>query len=474
MLKHLQTALLFSFLLTITGTAIAQSSDFPGACVGALQALAAANQTCLCSNTFDTRKTLLIPSLKHFGNLQLLGCDDGHEVNDFCGGITNTDCSGEECKYEIVISSDGSPVQTIVLDIGETVNLEAELRGPKCHDCTDRKKGCDKLDTSKLEAPLVWVVSDEDILEFSAVGGTAVVEAKASGIANVCAQSLELTYQNCVSVEVPGNIVDIVFVIETSIVMDFWIGIQEGNPGLKHHGRDIIAGVREHFSSESRVAIVTYNRPPVAPYNLVFPPADCSGEPSGEGFTAPAAAFTDHMEFRFTVDIPHSSDGFELLAVLCGGALDGDYVGAFVYSALMHAMEGSDDLGFWREEVNGREVPKIIVLIARFRPGGDFSLPYVNDPEPFTGFTRETVIQEAQQKDVEIHVFNVAPSLFVLEAAPPNRLEGSREVFTRIAQETEGTYLETEFSGSYPGEQLYQGIIDTMDKMGNRMDEMGN
>ena len=465
MLKHLQTSLLFSFLLTITGIAIAQIPGFPGACSGALQALNQANQTCLCSNRFETRQTLLIPSLKHFENLQSLGCDDGHEVSDFCGGIINTACSGENCKYEVVISSDGSPVQTIVLEIGETVTLEAAFRGPKCLDCQDRINGCDILVDSNLETPLVWAITDEDILEFSAVAETAVVLAKASGVAEVCAASLEL-YSNCVSIEVPGNIVDIVFVIENSLAMDFWIGVINCCPGLRHHGGDIIAGMREHFSSDSRIAIVTYNRPLVFPYNQVFDTSDCTGNPGGEGYTAPAAAFTEHMEFRFLIDIPPPSEGFESLVVLCGFALHGNYTGAFVYSALMHAMEGSANLGFWREEVNGQKVEKVIVLIGWSRPGGDIDIiPWVNDPEPFTGFTRETVIQEAQQRDVEIHIFHVATSLFLLDDSAGK--EGSREVFTRIAQETGGTYQETEFSGSYPGEQLYQGIIDTMDEMGN-------
>lgn len=406
-----------------------------------------AEAACQETSSIDAKVELAQPLFRFERVIDELGLDlDSVGMEHICGGLMDPEITNVEVIPE-----------KVVLEVDEVVDLEAVIH---CSNGT-------------CTGTLDWTSGNVNVAQVDGDGRAGSVTATGRGKTNIVVISPLLeNVQGSAEVTVGIPIVDLVFVIDTSYWHGYWLGTEHTTfgPGLKQHSSEIWRGLIRHFDWRSRVAVVTYNRKLLDPYNRLNTMANCTGDGlwPAEGYIAPAATVTTYAPFEMLSDTLFPEFLSEL-AVTCA-VPRGGYYGAFAYSGLMHALDG-EELGSLRDEVDGEPVKTVIVLIARWRPGGDYyDAPVrLNNPEPFSGYTQDTVIQRALEREAEIHIFNTAGEnvIFGVPANLPYTygMEGNREVFMQIASETGGTYIETEYSGLYPGESLYLGIIDAMSEM---------
>lgn len=165
----------------------------------------------------------------------------------------------------------------------------------------------------------------------------------------------------------PARRIDLVFVIDTTGSMFDDIA------AVKSSATQIINDVHARFrvdgAVDARIAVMDYRDFPTPPYG-------------GSG------DYPFHDVQRFTSNPATAVSGIQALRLGFGGDLPES-----VFSGLMHAIQ-SPSLGSWR----GEGVSKVIILMGD-APG--------HNPEPFTGFTTNTVITAAENEDPVV-IFPVA------------------------------------------------------------------
>ncbi|HQR06333.1 MAG TPA: PKD domain-containing protein [Gemmatales bacterium] len=159
----------------------------------------------------------------------------------------------------------------------------------------------------------------------------------------------------------PAQRIDLVFVVDTTGSMF------DDIDAVKASATQIINNVmtKPEFlvdgNVDARIAVMDYRDFPTDPY----------GELGDYPF---------HDDQKFTSNMTTAINGIQSLSLGNGGDLP-----EAVYSGMMHAIQ-SPSLGFWR----GDGVRKVIIVMGD-APG--------HDPEPFTGYTAESVITAAENED---------------------------------------------------------------------------
>lgn len=363
---------------------------------------------------------------------------------DICGGIFNPDVTN--------IDLDPGPLQ---LDVGQEQQLTATIR------CSN----------GECTGELGWYSNNPGVASITQEG---VVKGESRGTTSVSAISLtfpDVVGDDAVTVGDPV-IADIVFVIDNHQFNGYWFGAGDsgGSDGFRQKGQLIYdEGLNKYLDNRSRSAIVTYNNPLVFPYNT-YRYYDNDEECQywfGPGVTISNPGITDYLLFTPVSEEDPTVAAWGSLQIFCGDSDDYYYQRTSVYSALMHAMDDVS-LGGWR--TSDPNVKKIIILLGNHPPAGPYyPLRYrENNPEGLTGLTEDDVISRAQQQDITIHVLNFSPQDWLVEgySGDSGYSEAMRGTFTRFAEETGGTYQETEYpqpsTSPYAGPNLYLGIVDIL------------
>lgn len=371
----LLVALMPSFVSPVPTSA--QRQPLPS-CQALAKRAVAMETSCLCTDDLDRRHRLTDAALRIQRAADVLGCQDVTVLTDLCGGFFD-----DETTF-----IDVTPFQTS-LDPEETIQLSAVISGVACFDCGRRQAEMCTPEPAILTGDIVWASLSPDV---ATVDQNGLVTALAQGEATIVVLNPDYPHiKGEVLVEVSGpQKIDVAFVIKNDFALEWLIGglgERFEDAGLPEHLPEILEAL-DHFSSY-RVAIVGYHN---------FPDLDIMGtlETCPEfGYPAPVRPFADMLDF--TGDDELITEGFEGFELTCAGQRIRAYS---VYSGLMHAIDAMT-LGGWREEAD----VKVIFLVtdeAQCKPGYDCD---VFNPEPYTGYLPQNVIDGALSKNIEIHTF---------------------------------------------------------------------
>lgn len=403
--------------------------------------------------------------------------------DSMCGALMEDDNTWVQLYTDDIVPPKDSDL-SLSLKVGDEVEVYARVFTSIC-----KTKNGEQICGEEFELPYsgswAWASTDNDVVEPKETSSpTGRFKAKGKGAAVLAVDLPEFPepffLDAYADVTVGQGIADVVFVIENHFDNSYWLGNGGfGYVGLRQKGQQIYTeGLKKYLDREnSRTAIMTYNNPLVYPYNTYYwfdNDAECIYW-FGDGYTISNPDITDYLPFT---SLPWEEEivaAWGSLENFCGESADPNYLRTSVYSALMHAMDGVS-LGPWR--TSDPNVKKVIILISRLAPAGPFyPLDYrVNNPEIITGLTEDDVIARAKSQDISIHVLNVGPTRYLVEGcsgySPPdcpgnNYFEGDRGTFSRFANETGGTYQETEYPGpsEYAGPNLYLGIINILKQL---------
>ena len=176
------------------------------------------------------------------------------------------------------------------------------------------------------------------------------------------------------SIEAVRDLYSIPTGLDLAFVIDTTGSMFDDIDAVKVAATDIVNTIDSKLD-DYRIAVISYEDFPVSPYGA----ASCGDA-------------TFHDVLAFSTDKTAAVSGIQGLFLRCGADLPES-----VYSALMHAIDGTS-LGGWRKETDVDDIKKAIVLMGD-APG--------HDPEPFTGFTSATVIAAAVAAD-PISIFPIA------------------------------------------------------------------